>query len=164
MRWMILTAPLVLAACGGPTPEEEEAARQAAVAEVEANQKPPPEQLDLDPIRYAEIEKYELYGMGCSFTPDGGGLGTVALAQDDKGYLIRNDELLIHAADLGSKELPYGARRKYDGRKFSFTLDLDEASRQDSDIETSDYRGELTVRDGDDRVVYQAKGPVQCGA
>ena len=72
---------------GEQRPEEEEAARQRDVADVEANQEPPPAQLSLDPIRYREIEKYNLYGAGCSFTPDGGGLGTVALAK----YLLRGD-------------------------------------------------------------------------
>ncbi|MBX7540756.1 hypothetical protein [Qipengyuania sphaerica] len=163
MRWILLAAPLVLVACG-PTAEEEEVARQRDIAEVEANQEPPPEQLALEPIRYREIEKYDLYGAGCSFTPDGAGLGTVALAMADKGYLIRKGELLIHAADMGSAELPYLARQKYDGREYSFTLDLDEAGGKQSGYETTDYRGELTVRDGNDNVVYQAKGPVQCGA
>lgn len=164
MRWTILVATLVLAGCGGSTPEEEEAARQAAVAEVEANQDPPLEKLTLDPIRYKEIEQHNLYGAGCSFTPDGAGLGTVALAMADKGYLIRKGELLVHAADMGSAELPYLARRKYDGREYSFTLDLDQEEGTQSGYETTDYRGRLTVRDGTDKVVYRADGPVQCGA
>lgn len=164
MRWIAAFAPFALAACGGSTPAEEEAAREAAVAEVEANAKPPPEKLELDPIRYPEIEKHELFGAGCSFTPDGAGVRTVALAMADKGYMIRKGELLIFAADMGSAELPYLARRKYDGREYSFTLDLDEGSGEQSGYETSDYRGQLIVRDGSDTVVYDARGLVQCGA
>ena len=161
--WPVLTL-VVLAACDNTNPADEEAARQAAVAEIEAHQDPPPEQLVLDPIRYKEIEKFDLYGAGCSFTPDGAGLGTVALAMADKGYLIRKGELLVHAADMGSGELPYLARRKYDGREYSFTLDIDEAGGRQSGYETRDYRGELVVLDGNDNVVYEAEGPVQCGA
>ena len=164
MRWLILIAPLMLAACGGPTPAEEEAAREAAVAEVEANQKPPPEQLALDPFRYPEIEKYELYGAGCNFAPDGAGMGAVALAQADEGYLLRKGELQILAADKGSAEMPYMSRRKYDGREYSFTLDFDESAGEQSGYETMDYRGKLTVRDGSDNIVYTADGLVQCGA
>ncbi len=134
------------------------------MAEVEANQKPPPERLALDPIRYREIEKFGLYGAGCSFAPNGGGLGAVALAMADKGYFLREGELHTLAADMGSAELPYLARRKYDGLEFSFTLDLEGAEGQQSGYETTDYRGELTIRDSSDNVVYNATGPVQCGA
>ena len=164
MRWFPVLALIALTACDSTTPAEEEAARQADVAEVEANQEPPPEQLVLDPIRYPEIEKHNLYGAGCSFAPDGGGLGAVALAMAEEGYLIRKGELLTLAADKGSKELPYLARRKYDGREYSFTLDLDEAGGEQSGYETTDYRGTLTVRDGSDRVLYRAEGLTQCGA
>lgn len=164
MRWTIIAVSLFLAACNQQMPEEEEAVRQQAVAEVEANQKPPPERLEPQPIRYPDIENYELYGAGCSFVPDRGGLGAIAIAMAKEGYMIRNGELLIFAADMGSAELPYLARRKYDGRKYSFTLDLDEERGEASGMETRDYRGSLTVRDGDDNVVYRADGLTQCGA
>lgn len=164
MRWIALALPLALLACDEPSPTEEEAERQQAVAEVKANQKPPPEELVLDPIRYPEIEKYDLFGAGCSFVPDGGGLGAVAIGMADKGYMIRKGELMVFAADMGSAELPYLARRKYDGREFSFSLDLDEAEGTQSGYETTDYRGTLTVRDGTNAVVYKANGLTQCGA
>lgn len=164
MRWVIAISTLALAACGGPSPAEEEAAREQAVAEVIANQEPPAEQLALDPIRYPEIERYDLFGAGCSFAPDGGGLGAVAIAMADKGYIIRNGELHTLAADLGSAELPYLAHRKYDGREYSFVLDLDETEGEQSGYEATDYRGTLTVSDGKDRAVYRADGIVQCGA
>lgn len=164
MRWIIAAAPFVLAACGEMTPAEEEAAREAAVAEVEANQEPPPELLKLDPIRFADIEKYNLYGAGCNFSPDGDASAPVALAQADAGYLIRRGELQKLASDKGSAEKPYMSYRKYDGLEYSFTLDFDEANGRQSGYETMDYDGTLTVRDGSDNVLYTAKGLVQCGA
>ena len=163
MRWIAVGLALAVVACG-PTPEEQAAADARDVAEVKANQDAPAEQLVLDPIRYREIEKFELYGAGCSFVPDGGGLGAVAIAMADEGYAIRNGELLRFAADKGSAELPYLARREYDGLEYSFTLDLDEASGEKTGMETSDYRGILTVRDSSDAVVYRAEGLTQCGA
>lgn len=163
MRWTLVFLTVAVAACG-PTPEEEEAARKQAVAEVEANQVPPPEKLILDPIRYPEIEKHQLYGAGCSLVPDGGGMGAVVIAMAEEGYLIRDGELLRFAADAGSAELPYLARRKYTGLAYSFTLDIDQGSGQKSGMETSDYRGTLTVRDNYDRIVFKADGLTQCGA
>ena len=165
MRLFLCLIPLALAACDNSPPADQEAEREAAVAEVQANQKPPPEDLTLDPIRYAEIEKYDLYGAGCSFTPEGEGLKTVALANPEMGYFIRRGELQTLAADMGSRELPYLARQKYDGREYSFTLAIEDGDEgTQSGYETTDYSGSLTVRDGADNVLYNERGLVQCGA
>ena len=161
MRLFAMSALVLLGACSdGPSEEE----RQADVAEVEANQQPPAEEFEPDPIRYREIEKYDLFGAGCSFAPDSGGLGAVAIAMADEGYIIRDGDLLRFAADVGSRELPYLARNKYTGLEYSFILDLEEEGGEQSGYETTDYRGSLVVRDASDRVVYEADGLVQCGA
>ena len=161
MRIAISLALLALAACAEEPTEQE---RQAAVAEVEANQAPAPEELALETIGHPDIEQQEIYGAGCSFAPDGGGMGAVAIAMAEEGYLKRKGEILTFAADSGSRELPYLARSKYDGKAYSFSLDIDEASEAPSGMETSDYSGELTVEDQYGGVVYQATGIVQCGA
>ena len=161
MRVSIILLALTLMACSNEPNEEE---RAAAVAEVEANRIPPPEELQLEPIRYREIEKNELYGTGCSFAPDGGGMSAVALAMAETGHFLRGDKLITLAADKGSSELPYLARRKYDGAAYSMTLDLDEAEGEQSGEETSDYPATLTIRDASEQVVYRKSGIAQCGA
>ena len=161
MRIAIPMALLALAACSSEPTEEE---RQAAVAEVEATQSPPPLSIEPQPILYPEIEANDLYGAGCSFAPDGGGLGAVAIAMAETGYLKLEDAIVELAADTGSAELPYLARSEYDGTTYSFRLTIDEQSGAPSGDETSDYSGELTVFDPQDRSVYQATGIVQCGA
>ena len=161
MRVSIILLALTVMACSNEPNEEE---RAAAVAEVEANRIPPPEELQLEPIRYREIEKNELYGTGCSFAPDGGGMSAVALAMAETGHFLRGDKLITLAADKGSPELPYLARRKYDGAAYSMTLDLDEAEGEQSGEETSDYPATLTIRDASEQVVYRKSGIAQCGA
>ena len=161
MRVSIFLLALTLVACSNEPNEEE---RAAAVAEVEANRIPPPEELQLEPIRYREIEKNELYGTGCSFAPDGGGMSAVALAMAETGHFLRGDKLITLAADKGSPELPYLARRQYDGAAYSMTLDLDEAEGEQSGEETSDYPATLTIRDASEQVVYRKSGIAQCGA
>ncbi len=161
MRVSIILLALTLVACSNEPNEQE---RAAAVAEVEANRVPPPEELQLEPIRYREIEKNELYGTGCSFAPDGGGMSAVALAMAETGHFLRGDKLITLAADKGSPELPYLARRKYDGAAYSMTLDLDEAEGEQSGEETSDYPATLTIRDASEQVVYRKSGIAQCGA
>lgn len=163
MPRMILVAVLgvSLAACSG---EQSEAERQAAVAEVEANQVPPPEQLELSPIGYREIEENDLFGAGCAFAPKGGGMGAVALAMADTGHFLKGSEMLTLAADKGSDELPYLARRKYDGKAYSMVLEINEQAGRPSGEETSDYPATLTIRDLHDAVVYRKAGMAQCGA
>jgi len=161
MRILIVLLALTLTACSNEPNEEE---RAAAVVEVEANRIPPPEELQLEPIRYREIEKNELYGTGCSFAPHGGGMPAVALAMAETGHFLRGDKLITLAADKGSPELPYLARRKYDGAAYSMTLDLDEAEGEQSGEETSDYPATLTIRDASEQVVYRKSGIAQCGA
>ena len=161
MRVSIILLALTLVACSNEPNEQE---RAAAVAEVEANRIPPPEELQLEPIRYREIEKNELYGTGCSFAPDGGGMSAVALAMAETGHFLRGDKLITLAADKGSPELPYLARRKYDGAAYSMTLDLDEAEGEQSGEETIDYPATLTIRDASEQVVYRKSGIAQCGA
>lgn len=161
MRIAVLLAVAALAACSSEPTEEE---RAAAVAEVEANQVPPPEELVLGAIRYREIEQHDLFGAGCSFAPEGGGLAAVALAMAETGHFLRDGELITLAADKGSKELPYLARRKYDGKAYSMLLDLDEAAGKQSGEETSDYPATLTIRDAHGAVVYREPGIAQCGA
>ena len=161
MRVSIFLLALTLVACSNEPNEEE---RAAAVAEVEANRIPPPEELQLEPIRYREIDKNELYVTGCSFAPDGGGMSAVALAMAETGHFLRGDKLITLAADKGSPELPYLARRKYDGAAYSMTLDLDEAEGEQSGEETSDYPATLTIRDASEQVVYRKSGIAQCGA
>lgn len=161
MREMVLVCAIALVACSGEPTEEE---RAAAVAEVEANQDPPPEKLTPGPIRYREIEQYELFGMGCSFAPERGGMAAVALAMEDTGHFLRDGELITLAADKGSAELPYLARRKYDGKAYSMLLDLDEEAGERTGEETSDYPATLTIRDANGAVVYRKPGIAQCGA
>ena len=160
MRSLALTLVVVLAACSSEPTEEE---RAAAVAEVEAHQTPPAQPLELEAIRYREIEKHELYGTGCSFAPTGGGLAAVALAMPDTGHIIVDGAMLTLAADKGSAELPYLARSKYDGTEHSMELDLDQDAGEEVGAEVSDYPATLTIRNARDQIVYNQSGIAQCG-
>ena len=164
MRWIILVAALGIAGCDTKTAEEQAADDARDVAIVRANQEPPPEELEPQAILYPDIEEHDLFGAGCSFVPEGGGLGAIAIAMENEGYMKRGEAILKFAADLGSAELPYLARRKYDGLDYSFTLDLEDNDGEKSGMETVDYPARLAVKDGQDRVIYESDGMAQCGA
>ncbi|MCA0902304.1 hypothetical protein [Qipengyuania aquimaris] len=165
MRWIIAIAPLALAACG-PTPEEKAAADARAVAEVEANQEPPPEELAPGVLTFADVENADMFGAGCNVLPNSGSAGgiAIAVAQSDAGYFKRENEIIRMAADAGSRELPYLAREKYSGLAYSMRIEIDEDAGKQSGDETIDYPSVLTIRDAQDRVVYRESGTTQCGA
>jgi len=158
---------IMLSACSGEADQGGAAAKaredEAAIAAVEAAQTPPPQPVNLSAITFPDIERENLFGAGCNFAPAGGGMGAVAMAQGEAGYLKIDNKVVRFAPDAGSGELFYGARRKYTGTTNSFELTLDGEGKQ-SGYEVTDYSGRLVVRDSVDRVVYDAKGLVQCGA
>lgn len=159
---------LALSACSGEPSEEERAAQAredaAAIEAVEAAQTPPPQPLNLSAITFPDIERENLFGTGCNFAPAGGGMGAIAIAQGEAGYLKVDNRVERFAPDTGSTELPYGTRERYTSTSRSFRLIVDTSEAQQSGYETMDYRGRLLIRDSRDRVVYEADGIVQCGS
>lgn len=158
---------IMLAGCSNEADQEDVAAKaredEAAIAAVEAAQTPPPQPVKLSAITFPDVERENLFGAGCNFAPTGGGMGAIAMAQNEAGYLKIDNKVVRFAPDAGSKELFYGARQKYTGTSNSFELVLDGEGKQ-SGYEVTDYSGRLVVRDSADRVVYDAQGLVQCGA
>lgn len=156
---------VALASCSvEPTPAQQAEMNANARAEVEANQFPPPVALVPQPILYRDIEEHELFGAGCDFAPGDRGLGVIILAQPDRAYLKRDGEIETFAADKGSAPQPLGSWRKYDSRDYGLELAIAQDSGKQTGSETVDFPARLTIRDGKDRVIYQAEGIAQCGA
>lgn len=165
MRALVVIVAATLTACGSGQSEEERAARDAAdVAEVEAASVPPMIEITPETIRYPDIEAHQMFGVGCSFTPDGGGLGATAITLLDAGFMKVGGEVERFAPDAGSAETGFGTRTKYDGRRHSMRLLLTEQDGEQKGPETFEYDARLEVRDGQDRVVYASDGYAQCGA
>lgn len=123
-----------------------------------------PQPLDLAPVTFADIERENLFGAGCSFAPAGGGIGALAIAQNDAGYLKINDRVERFEADMNSAELPLGARQRYAGSAYSFKLQIEQVAGEKSGYETVNYPGRLIVRSEAGEVVFESGGVVQCGS
>lgn len=166
MRWLALIPLAMLIACNeGPSPEEQAAQEARDIAAVEAGnaRRPPARPISPQVIGYPDIEKYNLFGAGCSFAP-GNSIGAIMLAMDDTAYIKLEDDLVRFASDSGSSELPMGTRTRYDGREYQLELALERDKGMVSGEETVNYPGFVTVRDATDQVVYQADGTMQCGS
>ena len=156
---------LALAGCGEEKTAQERAAENAAaVAEVEKYQEAPPEMLAPQPILYPDIEKHGLFGAGCNFLPEGGGMGAVFLGMADGAAMKKGGEILRFAADKGSRNNPLGSWRKYDGKDYSAELEIGQGQGEQVGSETVNFPARLVVRDGKDRVVYESAGTAQCGS
>ena len=157
-----MVAALALAACADePTAAEKKAADDRAIAEVEAvqKQKPPPQMLEPQPILFGDIQRFNLFGAGCAFAPEGS-MGAVFLTREKVAYLKLEDRIIRFASDPGSAKLPLGTVSRYIGKEFAASL-----TRTDGeDGGAVRFAGHLTITDPFDQVVYDADGLIQCGA
>lgn len=164
MRRVICLLPLLTVACSASNPADKAAADRKAIAQVEAaqNLKPPAKPITPQPILFFDITASKLYGSGCNFVPEGGGMGAVLLAQTDRGVLKLNDKIVVLAADKGSKQMPQGAWSHYTGKEFALAFSKVADGHETQNGVVTLFDGEVTITDPNDGVVYSAKGNVQC--
>ncbi|ABC63252.1 hypothetical protein [Erythrobacter litoralis] len=143
-----------------------EAERQEIVADVKDAQIVPAEEISLDAIDFADIEQADIFGAGCNFLRPrvSGRSDLLFIGMEDIGAIKLNGRLQRLAPDKGSTKLPYLGWTKYDGTTHSVRLSLNERSGRQTGEEVTDYNGSITLRDGRDRIVFEDRGTVQCGA
>ena len=161
----IVCAALLSASCGkeGPSAAEQARIDEADIAAVNAAQVPPAMPVEPDRITMADIEKYDLFGAGCSFAA-GKGISAIALLQEQRGFMKIEGTVIPFAPDAGSGDLPLGVKGKYTGGAWSFVLDLASEEGKQSGIETVNYPARFVLRNDRDQIVYQADGTAQCGS
>ena len=161
----LAVAALLLGACEAEvSPEEQAREDAAAIAAVEAAQEIPAAPITPQAIAFADIEQNDLFGAGCAFSPNGGGDNPIMLASSQAGYFKLDGRMERLAPDMGSRELPLGARENYDGKRFSARLSMEAAAGTQSGVETMTYPAALVIRDARDQPVYSSKGSANCGA
>ena len=153
---------LTLAACAPQkTAAEKRAEDDRAIAQVNAAQeiKPPPKPIDPQPILFADIQKFDLFGAGCAFAP-GNSMGAVLLTRGKVATLLLDGRPLRFASDPGSVKLPLDTFSRYVSKELALSL----TRTGDETGEATRWAGHLVVTDPYDQVVYEADGLVQCGA
>ncbi len=163
--FLIVSLALLAAGCGPkePSAREKQAMDEADVAAVKAAQDVPPAPVTPDKILYPDIERYELYGSGCNFAPEGS-MGAIAFAQAAHGYMKIDGKLEAFATDAGSSDLPLGAKGKYTAGSWSFILDIAEGEGKQDGTETVNFPAHFALRNDRDQIVYESNGIAQCGS
>lgn len=158
MKFTVPLLALLVAACGNDLSPAEKAAQDARdVAMVEAAQKvqPPVREIGPQPIQQADVDRYNLGGPGCAFTPKDKP-GPILLTGEESGIVKIGDRLVMLAADSGSDEFPRNTHEKYAGRGAWIQLTRGEGPETGAP-------GSITIRDRYERVIYFSAGSLSCG-
>lgn len=165
MHREVVLAALLLSACGhAPTAEEKARQEERAIAEVEANQTPPPDNPTPQPISYSESERAGIHGAGCSFRPGGSDGNPIAIALMSEGFMRFDDEIQHFAPDSGSPVTPFGTYTKYDSGHYAMEWNIDNSGGKAAGMDTMEHKARLILRDGHGRVIFSAQGQAVCGA
>jgi hypothetical protein len=145
MRNLAFGLLVLLAACSEPAP-------------------PPPPANAIEPgtIDYFDITKNKLYGSGCNFVADGGGMGAILLAQGAQAVLKLDRKLVKIAADKASKPLKQGSWTRYSDPAYTLTLNPVEDGKGKVNGVVEMLTAQMTLSDGAGKVLFTAKGQAQC--
>lgn len=156
---------LAVAACGDETSPEEQAqadARDVAMVEAANEAMPPLEEVTPEPILFPDIERYDLLGQACNYAP-GTSLGTRVIAREADAFVKIDGEIVRLAADPGSRELPMHTRTLYSGKEYALRLQIvEEDAGEPAPDGSTNYEGNVQLRDAYGRLVYEGTGLAQC--
>ena len=138
----------VLAACGPSAPP------------------PPPPAKTIQPegIDYLAIKTNNLFGSGCNFVADGGGLAALVLAQETEAILKLEGKIVRIPADTTSRLLPESARTRYANADHVLIFAPVPGTVPTENGVVQSLPMSLAIVDGIGRQQFAAKGQVQCKA
>ena len=158
---------LSLSACEkskSPSEQAAEDARAVAMVESAQNLKAPPVPIDPQPITPADIEKNQLYGVGCTLVPlsvPGG--DPVVMANDRRALVKLAGKFITFAADPGSPAIALGVRAHYVGKAQSLALARSTGDGTALGSDGMRWDGGAEIRDVQDRVIWSTAGALTCG-
>lgn len=145
MRKLAMGFVLMLTACSDPAPPL-----------------PPTNAIEPGTIDYFDITKNKLYGSGCNFVADGGGMGAILMALEADAVLKLNGKLIKIAADKASKPLKQGSWTRYKDPAYTLTLaPVDDGKGKVNGV-VEILTAQMTLSDGAGKVLFTAKGQAQC--
>lgn len=123
---------------------------------------PPASAIQPEEIDYLAIKTNKLYGAGCNFVAEGGGISALVLAQEKEAILKLKGQIVRIPADTGSQILPETARTRYAGPDRILILAPIPGTVPTENGVVQSLATSLTILDPQGRVQFFAKGQVQC--
>ena len=145
MRALILGFPLLLAACTPAAPPP-----------------PPGNAIELGIIDYFDITQNKLYGSGCNFVGEGGGMGAILLAQGKQAVLKLGNKIVQIPADKTSKPLKQGSWTRYTGPAYTLTLSPIKDGKGVVNGVVEMLSAQMTLSDPGGKVLFTTTGQAQC--
>jgi len=158
MRMGLLLVLAFLAGCGSETE------RQGSPVDYDAMNRRalgPAQPITPEPIRV-----FELSGIG-SFTCVVAGKAereVLFVATPSLGMMRLRGENVRFAPAPSEMELPYGISTRFTGQSHEVELFVDPLTETPAGPELAYFSGGITVRDQYDRIVFEYRGRVECGA
>ncbi len=122
----------------------------------------PEAEFTLQPIRYPEIESNDIYGPGCRFRLDNGGLSALAMTRAEDAFIRVDGTVFPLGVDLTSEKAPLGTREIYRGQQYQMALDLT-GEEMASGGGRTEYTATLRITDAENSLLYEQPGIAQCG-
>lgn len=146
MRAIALGLFVGLAACSAPPPPPP----------------PPGKAIKLEEIDYLVMKANKLYGGGCNFVADGGGLAALVLAQEKEAIIKVGGKIVRLPADTASQILPETARTRYlDSERILILAPIPGTVPTENGVMQS-LPVSLAIIDPRGHPLFNAKGQVQC--
>lgn len=146
MRAMALGLIFLIAACSAAPPPPP----------------PPGKAIQLEEIDYLAIKANKLYGAGCNFVADGGGLAALVLAQEKEAIIKLDGKIVRIPADKASQILPETARTRYlDAERILILAPIPNTVPTENGVVQS-LPVSLAIIDPRGNPLFSAKGQVQC--
>lgn len=163
--FLVIAVLLALAGCDKSSLAEKAADDAKDIAMVEAAQKnyAPPQALDPEPIRPADLERAGLLGAGCKFEPEGR-TDPVLVTQPKRAAMKLGRNMTSFASDNGSTPLPLGTWAHYVGKAGSLRIEKAAGEGGLGGQGGLEWDARLTATDEHDRIVYTSAGRLRCGA
>ena len=123
---------------------------------------PAPQAIQPEGIDYPAIKAHKLYGNGCNFVAEGGGLAALVLAQEKEAILKLAGKIVRIPADTSSQLLSDFARTRYADASHILILAPIPGGTAVVNGQVQNVPVRLAIVDAAGRPEFTAKGLVQC--
>lgn len=116
-----------------------------------------------EPVATGELAQVGLSGKTC-MVPGESHRENLFVATSRKGVMRLDSEISEFAPKPTTNPLPFDISDSFDGQAYSIQLTIDRASESEAGPGLLFYNGQMTIRDPRDRIVFQHRGRIECGA